>query len=137
MAAVDLAVGLQNLDEGIWWDRNAADKFHLLFALLLFVEELALAADVTAIALRSDVLAHFADVVAGDDLAADGGLYRDLEHLRRDDVGELLAQRPALAFGLAAVHDTGKGVDRVLVDEDVHLHEVRGAVLAQFVIHGT
>src|SRR5687767_7725195 len=110
MAAVILAVGFQNLDEGIRWDRNAADLFHLLFALLLLVEELALAADVTAIALRSDVLAHFADVVAGDHLATNGGLHRDLEHLRRDDVGELLAQRPALPLGLAPVHDAGKGV---------------------------
>jgi hypothetical protein len=109
--------------------------FHLLFALLLLVEELALAGDVAAVAFRGDVLAHLAHVVAGDDLAADRGLDRDLEHLRRDDLGELLAQVAALPLGLGPVHDARKGVHRLAVHEDVHLHQVGRPVLAELVVH--
>ena len=109
--------------------------FHLLFALFLFVEELALTADVAAVALRSDVLPHFLHVIAGDDFTANGGLNRYLEHLRRDDFSELLAELAPAAIGLVAMHDTGKGIDRVAVDHDVHLHEVGHHVVAEFIIH--
>src|SRR5689334_10739046 len=100
-----MSVVLEDLDEGIRRNRNLPDLLHLLFALFLFVEKFALPADVTAIAFRGDVLSHFANVVAGDDLAADRGLDRDLEHLRRNDLGELFAELAAFAFGFLAVHD--------------------------------
>jgi hypothetical protein len=51
---------------------SAADHLHALLALLLLLEELALAGDVTAVALREHVLPHGADGLAGDDPGADG-----------------------------------------------------------------
>src|SRR5690606_37106816 len=70
-----------------------------------------------------------------DDFAADRGLDGDLEEVRRDDGGEALAEVLALAVRLLDVDDGGERVDGLAVDEDVHLHELRLAVLADLVVH--
>jgi hypothetical protein len=46
------------------WGLDAADHLHALLALLLLLEQLALAGDVTAVALGEHVLADRADVLA-------------------------------------------------------------------------
>ena len=88
-------VHLQRRDEGFLRDLHLAELAHPLLALFLLVEELALAGDVAAIAFGGDVLAQGRDGFAGDDLAADGGLDRDLEHMARDQVLQLLAHGAA------------------------------------------
>jgi MinD-like ATPase involved in chromosome partitioning or flagellar assembly len=88
-------------------------------ALFLLFEELALARDVAAVAFGGHVLAHGRDGLAGDDLAADGRLDRDLEHVAGDQVLQLLAHLPAALFGRGAVDQHGQRVDRLLVDEDL------------------
>src|SRR4051794_38120403 len=65
-------------------DVHAAHALHALFAFLLFLQELALAGDVAAVAFGGDVLADALDGLAGDDLAADRGLQRDLEEVAVD-----------------------------------------------------
>src|SRR5882757_10006367 len=77
-------IHLQRRDERFLRDVDLAELAHLLLALFLLVEELALAADVAAIAFRRHVLAQGAERFAGDDLAADRGLDRDHEHVARD-----------------------------------------------------
>src|SRR5688572_26082936 len=52
-------IRFQHLDEGIGRNRDPPELLHLLFALFLLVEQLALPADVAAIALRGHVLPHF------------------------------------------------------------------------------
>jgi hypothetical protein len=54
---------------------------HPRLAHLLLLEELALPRRVAAIAFRRHVLAERSDRLAGDDLAADRGLDRDLEEV--------------------------------------------------------
>src|SRR6476620_12658879 len=84
-----LAVVGQRCDEGFRRDLDRADVLHPLLAGLLLLEQLALAADVTAVALGEHVLADRADVLASDHASADGGLDRHLELLARDQLLEL------------------------------------------------
>src|SRR6188768_3202459 len=59
-------------------DLDAPHLLHALLAFLLLLEKLALAADVAAVTLGGDVLAHRAHSLAGDDAGAERGLDGDL-----------------------------------------------------------
>src|SRR5215213_6043139 len=71
-------------------DLDRAHPLHALLPLGLLLEQLALAADVAAIALGQNVLAHRADRLASDDLAAVSVLDRYFEELARDQLAQLL-----------------------------------------------
>src|SRR5690606_40081579 len=73
-------------DEGVLRDLDGPDVLHALLALLLLLEQLALAADVTAVALGEHVLAHGADGLAGDDARTDRGLDRKSTRLNSSHV---------------------------------------------------
>src|SRR5437660_623361 len=94
---------VEHRHEGFLWDFHGADGLHALLALLLLVEELALAGDVAAVALGGDVLSEGLDGLAGDDLAADGGLHRNFELVAGDLLAELAHEDAAAVFGLVAV----------------------------------
>ena len=116
-------------------DLDRTHPLHPLLAFLLFLEQLPLAGDVPTVTLGEDVLAHRADGLAGDDVAADGRLDRDLEHLARDELLQSFGQLAAGGMRTIAVDDDRQGVDRLAVDEDVDLGEVRLAVAELLVIH--
>src|SRR5436190_12334657 len=80
----------KNFDKGFLWNVDGAEGFHALFPFLLFLEQLAFAGDVAAVAFGGDIFAQGADGFAGDDLAADGPL---------DGHGVLLAWDDFLEFG--------------------------------------
>src|SRR3954469_12359494 len=61
-----LGRGLQGRDEGLLRHLDAADHLHPPLAFLLLLQQLALAGDVAAVALRQHVLADRANVLAGD-----------------------------------------------------------------------
>ena len=75
---------LQHRHERFLRDVDAADALHALFAFFLFLEQFSFARHVAAVALGGDVLADGLDGLAGDDLAADGCLKRDLEEVAVD-----------------------------------------------------
>src|SRR5262245_8842920 len=104
-------------------DLHAADALHALLAFLLLLEQLALARDVPAVALREDVLAQRLDRVARDDAAADGRLDRDLEHLPWDELAHLRGQRASARIRHVAMDDRRQRVDRLLVDQNIELYE--------------
>src|SRR5580698_9046141 len=87
--ASSIRVHLERGDERFLRDVHLAELAHLFLALFLLVEELALAGDVAAVAFRGHVLAQRADGFARDDLAADGGLNRDNEHVARDQLFQI------------------------------------------------
>src|SRR5688500_3810103 len=62
---------------------------HALLARLLLLQQLALARDVTAVALCQHVLAQRLDRLARDDVRTDRRLYRHVEHLTRDQLPHL------------------------------------------------
>src|SRR5262249_28876282 len=98
-------LGGQGRDEGLLRHVDAPDGLHPLLALLLLLQQLALARDVAAVALGQHVLAHRADVLAGDDTRADRGLDRDLELLARDQLLELGRHGQAVLAGVVGVDD--------------------------------
>jgi hypothetical protein len=108
---------------------------HALLAFLLLLEQLALARDVAAVALRGDVLAHRCDRFARDDLAADGGLQRDFELVPRDLLAQLLQDLAAAALALVLVAQERQRVDFVAGDEDAHLDQVARFEAFDFVVH--
>src|SRR5215211_9562608 len=86
---------LEDGEERVLRDLDAADLLHPLLALLLALEQLALARDVAAVALGGDVLAEGLHGLAGDDLRAYGGLDRHVVLLARDLLAQLLRERLA------------------------------------------
>src|SRR5262249_2413090 len=86
-----LPLHLENRQEGFLGILDGSDLLHTALSFLLFLEQLALAGDVAAVALRGDVLAHGAERLARNHLAAERGLDRHLEHLPRDELLELRA----------------------------------------------
>src|SRR5207245_1543665 len=75
---------LQDRQKGLLGNIHFAHPLHPPFAFFLLFQQLALAGDVTAVALRQDVLADGSDGLAGNDPVADGGLDGYLEHLAGD-----------------------------------------------------
>src|SRR5207237_9036021 len=114
--------------ESLLRDAHIAIFAHPRLALLLLLQELAFAGGVAAVAFGGDVLAHRADRLAGDDLAADRRLDGDLEQVARDRLLQALAHAAAARLRRAAVGDHAQGVDRLFIDEDAHLDEVALAV---------
>src|SRR5215470_7320018 len=82
-----LLVEIEHGEEGLLRNLDRADLLHPLLALLLLLEQLALAGDVTAVALGEHVLALRLHGFARDHARADRRLDRDIEELP----GNLLA----------------------------------------------
>src|SRR6058998_3336712 len=110
--------------EGLLGYVHGPHALHPLLAFLLFLEELALARDVPAVAFRQDVLPQRLHVRARDDLRADGRLDRDLELLAGNQLLHLDRELLASPERLVAVDDERKRVHGLAVDQDVELDEV-------------
>ena len=113
---------------------HRAELPHSLLALFLLFQQLFLSADVAAVALCQHVLAHRLDGFTRDDLAADGRLNRNLEHLPRDDVFELLADGTPAPVRLVAVDDDGERVADFAVEQNIQLDQLALAVVLEFVV---
>src|SRR4051812_46352353 len=103
---------------------DRADLLHPLLAGLLLLEQLALARDVAAVALRDHVLAPRLHRLARDHPGADRGLDRDVEPLPRDLLAQLLDEQPASVVREVAVDDQRERVDRLLRDQHVDADEL-------------
>src|SRR3954469_13398886 len=113
---------------------DAPDLLHALLALLLALEQLALARDVAAVALGGDVLAVGLHRLARDHVRADRRLDRYVVLLARDALAQLLGEAAPELVGLVAVHDHAQRVDRVAGQQHVELGEVRRAHAEQLVV---
>src|SRR3989475_5132300 len=120
--------------EGLLRDLDRPHHLHALLALLLLLEELPLAGDVSAVALREHVLALRFHGLARDDLPADRGLDAHVEHLLRDEAAELVHEDATGLLRAPAVGDDRKRVHECSGDENVEAHEVRRAVLRELVV---
>ena len=95
------ALHLEHRQEGFLRNLDRADLLHTTLSLLLFLQQLAFAGDVAAVALRGDVLADGAQRLASDHLVADGGLDRDLEAIVARATERRVGDRIATAGQLA------------------------------------
>src|SRR3954468_11912687 len=97
-----LVAQLEHGQERLLGDLHAPDLLHALLPLLLALEELALAADVAAVALRGHVLAEGLDRLPRDDVRADRRLDRHVVLLARDLLAQLLDEGAADRVRLVA-----------------------------------
>src|SRR5690625_4931366 len=93
-----IVVHPQGGEEGGLGDFDVAELAHALLALLLPVQQLALAADVAAVALGGHVLAQRRDGLARHHLAADRRLDGDPAELARDQLLQLQAEGRLLPY---------------------------------------
>src|SRR5262245_39501209 len=131
---IGLTLHAQDREERFLRDADGPDLFHTLLALALFLEQLPLPRDVSAVALGEHVLAHRRTRLPGDDLVADRRLDRDGEHLARDQLLELGGDVPPPLVRLVPVHDHREGVHRLPVQEEVHAHQLRRLEIRELVI---
>src|SRR4051812_25340531 len=94
-----LAVEREHGQERLLGHLDGADDLHALLALLLLLEQLALARDIAAVALGEHVLALGLDGLTRDDARADRGLDGHVEELPRDDLAQALDERLAGLVG--------------------------------------
>src|SRR5262245_16118548 len=125
---------LQYRQESLLWNLHRPHLLHAFLPLALLFEELALARDVAAVALRGDVLAERPDRFTRDHLRADRRLNHDLEQLARNQILQLLGDLPAPLVRLVAMNDNAKRVHRLPVEQHVELHELPGAVRQKLVV---
>src|SRR6266508_1286528 len=114
-----LLVDPQRRDECLLRDVDATNPAHPLLALLLLLEQLALAGDVAAVALGEHVLALGLHGLAGHDARTDRGLDRDVEQLPRDQLAQASDHLPSVLRSLLAMYDARERIDGLAVQEDV------------------
>src|SRR5690606_31872171 len=94
-----ILIHFQRRNESLLRDFHLSEFAHFLLAGLLLLEQLALAGDVTAVALGQHVLPKGTDGFARNNPAADRRLNGDLEEMRRDELFQFLAHGPAALLG--------------------------------------
>src|SRR5215510_2518871 len=77
-------------EERLLWYLDGADLLHPLFPCLLLLEQLALARDVAAVAFREHVLPLGLHGLARNDARANRRLDRNVEHLPRNLLAQLV-----------------------------------------------
>ena len=116
-------------------DLHRADVLHaVLLALLLLLQQLPFARDVAAVALGQNVLALGLDRLAGNHTGADGSLDWHVEELAGNDASQSLDEGAPGLVGLVAVDDDAEGVDRLTVEQNVDLRQLRIAVADHLVV---
>ena len=110
------------------------DPFHPFFPFFLFLEKFSLARDVAAVALGEDVLAQRFDGFTGDHAISDRGLQGNFEHLAGDELLHLFHEHFAARVGFLAMHDQRKRVERLTIDQNVHLDQIAFAISDDLVI---
>src|ERR1700743_3854616 len=107
-AIADLQYGKKRFLRNI----DAAHTFHPPLTFLLLFEELAFAADITAIALSQNILTHGGDGFACDNLGPDRGLKCNFEHLARNELAHALDERLTPLVRKIPMDDHRQRVDR-------------------------
>src|SRR5215472_4191610 len=90
-------------EERLLRNLHGAHLLHPLLARLLLLQQLSLACDVAAVALREHVLPLRLHGLACDDPRADSSLDRDVEHLARDLLPESVDEQPTAVVGEVAM----------------------------------
>src|ERR1035441_7743405 len=128
---------LQKSQKRLLRNVDAANAFHALLAFFLLLQLLALARNIAAITFRNNVLANGVHGFTGDDLGADGGLDRHLEHLAGNEFPHFGNQKFPAFVGEVTVHDDGERVHGFTGNQDVELHHWRFPIVGQMVIEGS
>ena len=74
------------------------------------------------------------DGLSGDDLAAHGGLHRNLKHLAGDVLLQLFADLPGTGVGTVGKEDEGQRVDNIAVEQNIQLDQLAGPVAVELIV---
>src|SRR3990172_7980044 len=129
-----LALHLEYGEESLLRYFHGADLLHTLFACLLFLQQLSLARNVTAVALGKHILAQRLDRFPRDDMRSDRRLNRHVEHLPRDQLAHFRYKFAPAVDTVVPVNHERQRIHPLAVDEDVELDHVRGAILLELVV---
>ncbi len=111
--------------------------FILAFPFFCFVEQLVLARHVAAVQFRGHVFAEWLDRGAGDNVAADGTLDRNLELVAGNRFGQLFAVMQGPGSRFFAMDQVRQRIDRFFVHQNVYFDNVGFAVLDRLVVERT
>ena len=93
-------VKFKNCQESLLRHLDIADLLHALLSSLLFLKQLALAADITTIALGCHILTNLLHRLAGNNLSTDGSLNGNIKLLAGNELFQLLARPAAKGDGI-------------------------------------
>ena len=110
------SIQLEHCEEGLLRYLHVANLLHAFLTLLLLLQQFALTAHVTAVALGRHVLAHLLHRLTGNDLGANGGLDGNVKLLARDELLQLLTHAAAKGLGIVEVGQRREGIHRVTVE---------------------
>ncbi|KAG1647341.1 hypothetical protein GQR58_030669 [Nymphon striatum] len=127
-------VELERGDERLLGHIDATDRLHALLAFFLFLQELVLTRDVTAVQLGGHVFAERLDGLASNEVATNSSLNWHVELLARDELLELLSHAAAIFVAAIAVHNCTEGIDVFTLQQDVDLDQVALGVAVGFVV---
>ena len=100
----------------------------------LFLEQLAFARNVSAVAFSDHIFAHGGYRFARNHATADGGLNRHLEHLPRDEFSEARYKIAAAFVGEFAMAHQHQSIHRLAGNQHVQLHQVAFLVSRKVVV---
>src|SRR5438046_1652377 len=129
-----LLANLEDCQESLLRNFDAADRLHSFLARFLFLEQLFLARHIAAVAFCQHVFTESLDRFARDDLRADRRLDRDVEHLPRNQRTHLRCDFASPMDRNRAMHHHRQRVDTLAVDQNIELDDIRRAKLPEFVI---
>src|SRR5258708_13213417 len=89
-----VSLDLEHCQKRFLWNLDRSDLLHPFLTFFLLLQQLALAGDVAAVALGSDVLAQRPDRLALNDFGADPCLDHHFEQLPRDHLFHFLCAPP-------------------------------------------
>ena len=105
-----LRVHFEHSDKGFAGNLHSAKLAHTLFPFLLFLQQFLFSGDIAAVAFGQNILSHRLYRLPGNDLASDGGLYRNLKLLSRDHVLQLFCDAPSPGIGFIPMNDDRESV---------------------------
>ena len=120
----ELLIQLQHSEEGLLRYFHIANLLHALLASLLLLQQFALTAHITTVALGGNVLAYLLDSLTSNDLGSDGCLYGNIELLSWNQLFQLLTHTASQIVGIALVGEGREGIDRLTIEQDVELDEL-------------
>ena len=101
-----------------------ANLFHALLTLLLFFKQFALTADITSVALGSNVFANLLNGFASDNFGSDGSLNSYIKLLTGQKVLELLTHSTAKSDGIVGMSKCGEGIDGLAIEQNVEFDQI-------------
>ena len=127
-------IKFQYSEERLLRHLHVSNLFHTLLSALLLLQQFALTADVTTIALGRHVLTYLLHCLTGDDLRPDGSLDGDVELLTGNELLQFLAHPASEGDGIILMRQRRQCIDGLSVEQDIQFRQLRGTEAVDMVV---